>query len=237
MHALLVIWTITADPSTPAQQHVYSKVRLRARKTLEKLFKSHSGAMMGSCVRIWALASDEISDAAISDAIDSLTPSAQRVVEMIGEVLVKNGRLTLHSYVLYDEAHSRVDAIYTGFLEMYIDRLEAPIAVQIWVTLFNLARDLLSAAGTPQERVTLYPMLRCATVLSRAVATTSALEDRRLRRDLQETYAKLVDVVVMNLPRVNELDIWERSATGTTQERVSSLRGGADRSIAFSPPR
>ena len=107
---------------------------------------------------------------------------------------------------------------------MYLRRLEAPIAVQIWSTVFGLARDLLSAAGTPQERVSLYPTLRCVTTLAQAVATTSALEDKRLRRDLYETYAKLVDIVVTNLPKVSELDIWEWSAEGTTRERVSRLK-------------
>jgi hypothetical protein len=93
MHAFLVVWTITAHTATPTQEHVYSRIRLRTRQVLEKLFKAQPGAILGTLVRIWATASDEISDAAIFDAIDGLTPSAQRVVEMIGEVLTKNGRL------------------------------------------------------------------------------------------------------------------------------------------------
>ena len=97
MHALLVIWTITAETKTPTQEHVYSRIRLRARKVFEKLYKAQPAAILGGFVRIWALASEEMSDEAIFDAIDGLAPSAQRVVEMIGEVLVKNGRLTLHS--------------------------------------------------------------------------------------------------------------------------------------------
>jgi hypothetical protein len=108
---------------------------------------------------------------------------------------------------------------------MYLHRLEAPIAVQVWSTVFGLARDVLGAAGTPQERVSLYPMLRCVDTLAQAVATTSALEDKRLRRDLQETYARLIDVVVTNLPRAT-VDIWERSSTAPTQERVSDNRRG-----------
>jgi hypothetical protein len=41
-------------------------------------------------------------------------------------------------------------------------------------------------------------------VLCKIVITTSALEDRRLRRELQDTYPKVLDAVVGNLSRIGE---------------------------------
>jgi hypothetical protein len=46
------------------------------------------------------------------------------------------------------------------FLEAYISRLEAPIAVQIWGTMFNFAREMLNAATTPSAKAQLYSLLR-----------------------------------------------------------------------------
>lgn len=123
--------------------------------------------------------------------------------------------------------------MYIAFLEAYIQRLEAPIAVQVWSTLFNLARDMSAAATTPPARVGLYPILRCLTALARIVASTSALEDRRLRRDLQEQYAKLIDNVMVNLSKVSEFEVWERSESDSEKrdthahEKVSTTMNRA----------
>lgn len=43
------------------------------------------------------------------------------------------------------------------------------------------------------------------------MATTSALEDRRLRRDVQETYIKVLDMVASNATRLGETVLWERN--------------------------
>lgn len=95
------------------------------------------------------------------------------------------------------------------FLEVYVSRLEAPIAVQIWNTLFNFARDILSASSST-GKTQLYPVLRCVTIVCKTVSTTSALEDRRLRRDLQDVYLKLLDGVVSNASKSAESALWRR---------------------------
>ena len=46
------------------------------------------------------------------------------------------------------------------FLEAYIMRLEAPIAVQIWSMMFGFAKEMLGAASTPAAKARLYPLLR-----------------------------------------------------------------------------
>lgn len=73
-----------------------------------------------------------------------------------------------------------------------------------------------TVATTPVAKAQLYPMLRCLVALGRTVATTSALEDRRLRRDLTETYARLLDNVVVNLPKAADAEFWERG-TGAVE--------------------
>lgn len=77
VHALLSVWTTSTG--TPLRS---------AQRVLSKTFKTAATAAFGSLVRIWALQSAEISDMAIFDAVDHLTTSAQKVVEMIGEGVV-----------------------------------------------------------------------------------------------------------------------------------------------------
>jgi hypothetical protein len=99
-----------------------------------------------------------------------------------------------------------------GFLEVYVSRLEAPIAVQIWNTLFNFARDVLSTSSST-GKAQLYPVLRCLTIVCKTVSTTSALEDRRLRRDLQDVYLRLLDGVVSNASKSAESALWKRDTS------------------------
>lgn len=109
-----------------------------------------------------------------------------------------------------------------AFLEAYISRLEGPIAVQVWNSQYAYARDLLSQHNTPTARALLFPVFRCLTVLGKIVSTTSALEDRRLRRDLQETYVKLFDTVLSTLQRLADSATWERGSP----RRLSTTEGG-----------
>lgn len=95
MHALLVVWTVTGNdeqcgPATSSKLATFSHTRTRAQVVLEKMFKSQPAAVLGSCIRIWAVASEEIDDTALFNAVDVLTPSAQRVVEMVGEVFKRD---------------------------------------------------------------------------------------------------------------------------------------------------
>lgn len=69
---------------------------------------------------------------------------------------------------------------------------------------------MLAQSNTPSARALLFPIFRCLTVLGKIVSTTSALEDRRLRRDLQETYVKLFDAVLSNLSKLADTATWER---------------------------
>lgn len=57
-------------------------------------------------------------------------------------------------------ADVRGDPALMGFLEVYVTRLEAPIAVQIWSTMFAFARDVLASAGVPSARAQLFPVLK-----------------------------------------------------------------------------
>jgi hypothetical protein len=90
VEALLVTWTIT-EP-TAAQSQVLSKVRTRTRKVFEKIFNTQPIEVIECCVRVWAVAS-EATEAAIFDCVDSLTPSAQRVVALLCEIVTRQNRV------------------------------------------------------------------------------------------------------------------------------------------------
>lgn len=68
------------------------------------------------------------------------------------------------------------------------------MAVQIWSSFLTFAKEFINTPALHKYR--LFPTLRCFTTLSEKISTTSALEDRRMRRDLLENFIKLVDATV-----------------------------------------
>lgn len=105
---------------------------------------------------------------------------------------------------------SSSNPVLPAFLEAYTGQLEGPIAVQVWNPLYTYAREVLSQSGSGASRAQLFPVLRILTVLGQIVSTTSALEDRRLRRDLQDTYVKILDAVLSGVAKGGEATTWER---------------------------
>jgi hypothetical protein len=62
--ALLVTWTVTAETQehgpTVSMAETFSRIRARARKMLEKVFKTQSSGLLGSFVRVWARRENDI---------------------------------------------------------------------------------------------------------------------------------------------------------------------------------
>lgn len=202
--ALLVVWSVIdtdpLDPNTPlqtSQDQVYGRIRTSSHKILERLYKAVPTRILGTCVAIWGDRPADVDEAAIFACIDALAPSAQRVVETTVQAV--QARPPPGS-----EAFGRNNQLGTlAFVEAYIRRLEAPIAVQVWQPMFAYGKDLLQVSSTPAGRTQLFPAFRCLTALVQIVASTSALEDRRLRRDVQETYIKLLDLVASSARSVD----------------------------------
>lgn len=223
MDCLLVTWTVSdqteaqssaPEATTASRIQIMSRTRTRARKALEKLFKSQPSELVASSVQVWAAKSSDVEDSAIADCLDTLAPSAQKVVDLVCEQMSGKGRGSMESS----------NPAFPAFLEAYISRLEGPIAVQVWNTLYGHARDVLGQSNSPSARMLLFPVLRCLTTLGQIVSTTSALDDRRLRRDLQETYVKVLDAVVSNASRLGDSALWKRGHT-LSEEKPSSSHG------------
>ncbi|KAL1409508.1 hypothetical protein Q8F55_003491 [Vanrija albida] len=237
VEALLVTWTVTAESDDPqpsslaaSKVQIMSRTRTRARKALEKLFKAQPSEILGSCIQVWAAHPTDIKDVDLFDCVDTLAPTAQKVVDLVCEHLSGKGRGSI------SDASSPA---LLAFLEAYISRLEGPIAIQVWNTLFSYSREVLSQSSSPSAKAQLFPVLRCLTILGQIVSTTSALEDKRLRRDLQDTYVKVLDAVVSNSSRVGDSISWRRgrrrsrSRVSRDAEKGSEESGGVDSIYQF----
>ena len=57
------------------------------KRALEKMFRTQTSSTIAGCIDIWSNSSDIITKDSVFICIDSLTPSAQKVVEIISDAV------------------------------------------------------------------------------------------------------------------------------------------------------
>jgi hypothetical protein len=95
-------------------------------------------------------------------------------------------------------------------MEQYFQRLEGPLAIQVWARYLTLVKELVTTSK--EFKPPNFPALRCMNVLSVKVTQTTAMEDKRVRKELQDNYGRLLDSCVMFIGRSSDQGSWIRRA-------------------------
>ncbi|GAA5982369.1 hypothetical protein JCM11641_006959 [Rhodosporidiobolus odoratus] len=192
-----------------SQEHFALRAKVRARRALERIHKAAPTEVLFTVVDFWhvkcRVALDAAAEARLFSILQVLAPSPQTVVASLCEKLNHKQSLVKHRL-----AHAATDAVAFEFFEAYILQLDGAMSVQVWGTTLGFAREVLNSASI--KRAPVYPTLRCFNALAEKVSQTSALEDRRLRRDLQETFTRLCDSTVQLAGRAAESGSWLRKS-------------------------
>ncbi|KAK7063885.1 dopey-N domain-containing protein [Favolaschia claudopus] len=195
---------------------IYNRTRLRCRRVLEHLFRVQSAEVFESIIDCWnrELPESQIPYEQAFELVDVLIASAQSAVHMICESITC--RVSGISEKTKKQAINPdlTDSILFKFLEQYLRRLEGPIALQLWGRFLQLVKDIF--ASTKEFKPQTYPTLRCLTVLAEKITQTTAMEDRRIRKELQETFARLLDSCVVFVGRAYDQGSWIRRSTKDT---------------------
>ncbi|KAJ7742186.1 Dopey, N-terminal-domain-containing protein [Mycena olivaceomarginata] len=185
-----------------------SKDDIRCRRVLEHLFRVQSAEVFESIIDCWNR------ELPAFELVDVLIASAQSAVHMICESITC--RISGVSEKTKKQAINPdlTDAVLFQFLEQYLQRLEGPLALQVWGRFLQLVKDIFGSS-TREFKPQTYPTLRCLTVLAEKITQTTAMEDRRIRKELQvkETFGKLLDSCVVFIGRAYDQGSWIRRST------------------------
>ncbi|KAF8640453.1 hypothetical protein AX17_000117 [Amanita inopinata Kibby_2008] len=191
---------------------IFNRVGMRCRRVLEHLFRVQSAEVLESIVDCWNRdpLPTRISAHSPFGLIDVLIASAQSAVHMICESIMI--RINPSERTKKQAINPNLsDVTLFKFLEQYLQRLEGPLALQVWGRFLQLVKDV--TAGTRDFKVQSYPALRCLTILAEKVTQTTAMEDRRLKKELQDTFGKLLDSCVAFVGRSYDQGSWIRRPT------------------------
>ncbi|RDB28675.1 Protein dopey [Hypsizygus marmoreus] len=226
-------WT---NPSTWSSKDeslsvIYNRTRIRCRRVLEHLFRVQSAEVFESIVDCWSrdLPGSNIPPDAAFEVVDVLIANAQGVVHMICESI--SCRILGASEKAKKQAinpHLTENVLFK-FLEQYLRRLEGPLAIQVWGRFLQLIKEIVGS--TRDFKSQNFPALSCLTVLAEKITQTTAMEDRRVRKELQDNFGKLLDSSVIYVGRSFDQGSWIRRTTKesiTTNGRDSPVPRGTD---------
>ncbi|KAF8963955.1 Dopey, N-terminal-domain-containing protein [Flammula alnicola] len=220
IRVLYSLWASLAwkapQPWTPKDDSlslIYTRTRLRCRRVLEHLFRVQSAEVFESIVDWWSrdLTLSATSPDAAFDLVDVLVSNAQTAVHMICESITF--RILGSSEKSKKQAinPNLTDTILFKFLEQYLTRLEGPLAIQVWSRYIQLVKEILGASR--EFKIYNFPALRCLGVLAEKITQTTAMDDRKIRKELQESYGKLLDSCVIYVGRFTDQGSWIRRST------------------------
>ncbi|KAG2044595.1 Dopey, N-terminal-domain-containing protein [Suillus americanus] len=239
IRVLLAIWvnmvwydTTGLRPEADSLSMIYNRTHTRCRRVLEHLFRAHPTEVLESIIECWdhdALLRSKGSDqpaTGVFGLVDVLIASAQSAVHMICDSI--SVRISNTSERSRKPANANLsDVVLFNFLEQYFQRLEGPLALQVWGRFIQLAKDL---ASSRDFKIQVFLALKCLCVLGDKVTQTTAIDDKRIRKDLQETFGKLLDACVTFVGKSTDQPNWMRRTTKesmVTNGRSSpALRGG-----------
>ncbi|KZT08595.1 uncharacterized protein LAESUDRAFT_757319 [Laetiporus sulphureus 93-53] len=191
VRVLYALWdNLAASTSRLFDISIYSKARNRSRKVLEHLFRAHSTMVLESIIDCWQREPGTIG---IFEIVDILASSSQNVVHMLCESISSRNPNVADKSRKSSVLANLSDLTILDFLEHYTERLEGPLALQVWARFLQLIKE--TVATLREFKVQAYPI--CFTVLADKVCQTTAVEDRRIRKELQDNYSKLLDLCVL----------------------------------------
>ncbi|SPO39006.1 related to DOP1 - strong similarity to developmental regulatory gene, dopey (dopA) [Pseudozyma flocculosa] len=230
------VWTMTymqlsqRDAKALALESIVTKVRLRARRALERIYRAQSADVVESLLECWQRSRvgegerDGPRITAVFDILEVVAASAQIVVTYLCDVLStrvsgsgEKARKTASSF-------AASDASLFAFTDAYLARMPQQEAPQVWPVMILLVKDFV--ASSTSRKLHIFPVLRILTTLGEKLCQTTAIEDRRMRRDLQDTYVKLVDSAILIAGRSYDQSTWIRRSGKANDEELDLESSG-----------
>lgn len=244
LHGLWTTLSLDAHASILASSHeaFASKIKTRCRRILERLYKGSSSSTAEILIDCWSRsgvsADTETSRESVFEILAILTPGAQTLVTYLCDTLSTRLPSPGSAKPTWTPDQIVSDPTLLSFLEVFLERMAIADAGGVWPVVMMLIKDLL--ANSAAHKAYLFPALRILTVLGeKLIQSSGASDDKKIKRDLQETYSKLFDLCVLIAGRSFDSTTWirrsarETAATPTTAESVASLeeKGGMSASV------
>lgn len=228
IHLMLSAWDVTCkmdsapdvdEAKNDSRSLIAARAKVRVKKAFERVYKATPHEALDCAMTFWVRHhhdDDGGFQRRLFEILDMVAPSPPILVSSLTEKLVPRVMTSDKQRVSLGMLSPPEDAVF-AFLDAFIEHLDGAAAVQVWSVCLAFERDFLT--NLSNARGYSLAALRVFTTLSEKVSQTSALEDRRMRRDLQDTFLRLVDATAQSAGKLVD---------GPPNRRLPEINGDAD---------
>ncbi|RIA92963.1 Dopey, N-terminal-domain-containing protein [Glomus cerebriforme] len=213
---------VGTDPFLIALSHTGDRTQRRIMKLLDKLYKNAHAELIEAFVELWynenpnSNSSQEI----LSKGVESSVIDVMKVIpgsspqKIITALLISaRGRAqsvqTSRVKKLGSRPNKLSDIVILRFLEGYCDSLElSQPLIEVWPQCLTFVKDYITQAYSYKY---LFPaLLKFIHKLSDKLCSTVYFEDKKVRRDMQDVYQRIVDYCILISGRSLDQGMWIR---------------------------
>ncbi|CAO1631247.1 unnamed protein product [Parajaminaea phylloscopi] len=205
------VWTLASVDVMGAQRKasfaiLLSRSQSRSRRALERMYKKQAGATVEALIDCWRNGSSDAQEA-VFEILGFLAPGSSTVVAFLCDTLAQRLPSPGLSHAPARAADQITPAwLLLNFLEAFLTRIDThKDAASVWHSVVQTVKDII--ANTAAHKTYLFAALRCTTVLGQRLTSIpnsassnvqhQSHDERRVRKDLQETYIKLFDLCIV----------------------------------------
>ena len=215
VQVLAYVWS--AAQGADAAQPVSGPVLAQATATLERVYRQHAALTIEAVVELWWARAVHDADDARTDAVHDATVALLECLAASPQVLVSSLSDAITSRLAHAAERKRTaprallgELVFFRFLERYLAQLGADGVAQTWPLLSLLAKNI--ASNHAANKALVFSMLRVVAAAGVPLAASRAYEDRRTRRDVQDTLVRLCEQVISLYARTLDVSASRRGA-------------------------
>ncbi|KAL1915944.1 uncharacterized protein VTP21DRAFT_6332 [Calcarisporiella thermophila] len=238
LQILLDIWSIFEPPNQIESPSLRERVHFRIRRLLERTYKNSPADTVEAFVEMW-LGENTVSlitgDSAekhekssivitVMNSIPALSPQAV-IVSLLDSV-------RLRSPVTQSSSRSRRNILRAGklsdisvmrFLEQYCSNTSREVVMDVWPQCLGFVKEFVANASQCKH---FFPgLLRFMTIMMDKLSMGPLWEDKKVRRDAQDQYQRMLDYCILISGKSFDQGIWLRRSNYEDEQEVSSDPG------------
>ncbi|KAI9289079.1 Dopey, N-terminal-domain-containing protein [Umbelopsis sp. AD052] len=229
-----------SEPSTLGYFASCQRVHSRLEKTLERLYRSHSVDTVEACVELFfmsnpaALEFEMSADQKISTIVFDFMLAApsgkpQHVVPLLFDgIRARSSGMYLSRPRVILRTGKLTDTSLMRFAEIYCDTLvTSEELASMWQLIQTFSKDYLSQTSATMKMF-IPTLLRFLTTVQEKLYDGTVAEDRRVRKEAQDVYQRVIDYCILIAGRSFDQGIWlrrtnvyEREEHAASSDKVS----------------
>ncbi|WFC98039.1 hypothetical protein MYAM1_000760 [Malassezia yamatoensis] len=215
LQILIYVWVSSRGPES--SRILLPTILEQVTKSLDRIYHRHSSAVMEATLENWWNRTIGDSDCPAAHYVHQHTISLLVYLTGSPQVLVSSLSDAVFSRIALNSDNKKTgsknflsEMVIIQFLSLYLDQLSKESIVEVWPLLSLFSKNISNAHAA--NKALIFQTLRIMSIAGNKLASSHAYEERRTRRDFQDTYVRLCEQTISLYARTLDVSAARRNA-------------------------